>query len=190
MSLTVNCPACGETFDLREARNEQAWREFVAVLVQFPAPVQPALMQYLELFRPAQQSNVRSSTALKLASELLPLIKAQRLERNHTHYDAPSALWTKAMFYLASKRSTLQLPLKGNGYLLETIASQCEKQATKDEKQALQVKRQPLRPAESTRVDSTIPAQSVATSGGFSKLAALLRDTLDDHPNPTTGERP
>ena len=63
MSLQIQCPGCGQSFDLREARNDQAWRTFVALLIQIPSPVQQPLLSYLELFRPAKQPNVRSETA-------------------------------------------------------------------------------------------------------------------------------
>lgn len=181
MSLIVTCPACGGSFDLREARNDQIWREFVALLVQLPAPVQPVLLQYIELFRPAQQTSVRSSTALKVASELLPLIKAQRLERKHARYDVSTTLWTNTMSYLVDKRQSLQLPLKGNGYLLETIANQCEKQAAKVEAQALQTQRHTPRPvAPATPMPSYVQAAlDDPKPNGFSQLAEVIRQALN-----------
>ena len=141
MTLQIQCPACGATFALREARNDQAWRDFVALLMQIPAAVQQPLMRYLELFQPAKQPNVRSETALKLTEELLPLIKEQRIKRKHNQYDIPHTDWAAAMSYLSSNRNNLQLPLKGNGYLLETLASRAEKLAAKQESAAIEEQR-------------------------------------------------
>ena len=144
MSLQIQCPGCGQSFDLREARNDQAWRTFVALLIQIPSPVQQPLLSYLELFRPAKQPNVRSETALKLAEELLPLIKSQAIKRKQTTYAIPIADWAAAMTYLSNNRGNLQLPLKGNGYLLETLASRAEKLAAKAEADAIEKQRQSL----------------------------------------------
>lgn len=144
MSLQVQCPSCGQSFDLREARNDQAWRSFVAVLVQIPSTVQQPLMSYLELFRPPKQNSVRSETALKLAEELLPLIKSQTIKRKQTTYVIPIADWAAAMTYLSNNRGNLQLPLKGNGYLLETLASRAEKLAAKAEADAIEKQRYAL----------------------------------------------
>lgn len=141
MTLQIQCPACNTTFALREARNDQAWRDFVTLLTQIPAAVQQPLMRYLELFQPAKQPNVRSETALKLTEELLPLIKEQRIKRKHSQYDIPYADWSAAMNYLSNNRSNLQLPLKGNGYLLETLASRAEKLAAKQEASAIEEQR-------------------------------------------------
>ena len=144
MSLQIQCPGCGQSFDLREARNDQAWRTFVALLIQIPSPVQQPLLSYLELFRPAKQPNVRSETALKLAEELLPLIKSQAIKRKQTTYAIPIADWAAAMTYLSNNRGNLQLPLKGNGYLLETLASRAEKLAAKAEADAIEKQRHVL----------------------------------------------
>lgn len=144
MSLQIQCPGCGQSFDLREARNDQAWRTFVALLIQIPSPVQQPLLSYLELFRPAKQPNVRSETALKLAEELLPLIKSQAIKRKQTTYAIPIADWAAAMTYLSNNRGNLQLPLKGNGYLLETLASRAEKLAAKAEADAIEKQRHAL----------------------------------------------
>ena len=141
VTLQIQCPSCGEVFDLREARNDQAWRDFVALLLQVPNAVQQPLMRYLELFRPAKQPNVRSETALKLTEELLPLIKAQSIKRKHTQYDIPYADWAAAMTYLSNNRNNLQLPLKGNGYLLETLASRAEKLAARQESATIEEQR-------------------------------------------------
>ena len=141
MTLQIQCPACNATFALREARNDQAWRDFVSLLMQIPAAVQQPLMRYLELFQPVKQPNVRSETALKLTEELLPLIKEQRIKRKHNQYDIPHADWAAAMNYLSSNRNNLQLPLKGNGYLLETLSSRAEKLAAKQESVAIEEQR-------------------------------------------------
>lgn len=144
MSLQIQCPGCGQSFDLREARNDQAWRTFVGLLIQIPGPVQQPLLSYIELFRPAKQPNIRSEMALKLTEELLPLIKNQAIRRKQTTYAIPITDWAAAMTYLSNNRGNLQLPLKGNGYLLETLASRAEKLAAKAEADAIEKQRHAL----------------------------------------------
>ncbi len=133
MSIAVNCPHCQRPFDLREAREDAAWREFVAVLVTFPATVQPALLRYLELFRPAKQSQLRSSTLLTLAKELHGPVTTQSMRRNHNTYTVPHGRWAGAMEHLCNTQDKLTLPLKSNGYLLEVIAGILDKEAAKAE---------------------------------------------------------
>lgn len=136
MSINIQCPSCGETFDLREARNDDDWRAFVAVLVQFPQVLQAPLLAYMEVFRPAKQPNVRSATMRSVAEELFPLVKAQEISRNRIKYSIPHADWSAAFRYLANN-TALKRPLKGNGYLLETLASRAEKLANQAEKKQM-----------------------------------------------------
>lgn len=141
MSLLIQCPACGTSFDLREARSETDWRAFVECLIQFPQDVQSPLLAYLELFRPAKQGQLRSGVLLRLASELLPMVKAQEIKRRHSTYIIHHATWAGGMRHLADSARTLQLPLKGNGYLLETLATRAEKLAAIAEAKQLEAKR-------------------------------------------------
>ncbi len=139
--MQIQCPHCGEGFDLREARNDQDWRAFCQLLTQIPQSVQDPLLQYLELFRPAKQPNLRSGTMLKLAGELLPMILSQSISRKHNTYDISHASWAGAMTHLHNTRGSLTLPLKGNGYLLETLANHAEKVAAKREQAAIEEQR-------------------------------------------------
>lgn len=141
MSLQLQCPSCGVEFSLREARNDQDWRSFCAVLAQFPQPVQTPLLSYLELFTPAKQSVLRSGTMLKLAQELLPMVKAQAIERKHNSYNVTHGTWASAMSHLSNNRQNLTLPLKGNGYLLGSLANHAEKRAAKAESEVIEKQR-------------------------------------------------
>lgn len=139
--MQIQCPHCGEGFDLREARNDQDWRAFCQLLTQVPQGVQDPLLKYLELFRPAKQPNLRSGTMLRLATELLPMILAQSISRKHNTYTITHASWVGAMTHLYNTRNNLILPLKGNGYLLETLANHAEKVAAKREAAVIEEQR-------------------------------------------------
>lgn len=138
MTIKITCPHCTEEFSLREARTDQQWRELITLLAKLPRDVHQAFLQYAELFKPAKQKTVRSGTLLKLMKELLPLIEAQQIERHRTHYTVDYATWARAMQYLFDRKDTMQLPLKGNGYLLEMLANNAEKREAQAERQQMQ----------------------------------------------------
>lgn len=125
--IKVTCPRCDQEYPLSEARNDEDWRTFCQLLTQTPQQIQAPLLKYLDLFKPLKHSNIRSSRMRTLLVELLPLIKAQSIERNHRQYTVSYASWAGAMEHLAESRNTLQLPLKGNGYLLTMLANHIEK---------------------------------------------------------------
>ena len=131
--IQLSCPKCQEEFPLSEARNDASWREFCQLLTQVPNAIQGPLLDYMELFKPLKHSNVRSSRMHKLTAELLPMIKAQSIERNNRSYLVNHSQWAGAMSHLTTNRGTLQLPLKGNGYLLTMLANHAEKREAKAE---------------------------------------------------------
>lgn len=148
MPIQIQCPACSESFSLREARKDVEWRSFCDLLVKLPKDVQVPLLHYLELFKPAKQQSVRSTTMLKLANELLPMIQSQGISRNGRHYEVSYSVWGSAMMYLSDRRKTLTLPLKGNGYLLETIAQNEERKEAKAEQAHIEKHRHAIRQGE------------------------------------------
>lgn len=168
MSLQLHCPSCGVEFSLREARNDQDWRSFCAVLAQFPPDVQTPLLSYLELFTPAKQAVLRSSVMLRLAAELLPLVKSQSIQRKHNTYTITHAVWAAAMSHLSGSRQALTLPLKGNGYLLETLANHAEKRAAKAERAVIDEQR-----------------HSPSRQGGMRKAGDVATTAMEQtHPTP------
>lgn len=184
MALLVTCPCCNESFNLREARTDEQWREMITLLTMLPRDVQVGLWQYFELFKPAKQASVRSGTLLKLMKELLPLIKAQQIRRKRTTYTVHAETWGKAMVYLYERRNALQLPLKGNGYLLETLASNAEKKEAKAEQAQIVKTRNAFKKSDGKLTKGSTIAKQVA-----SNARQASEQVKDDLPEISTKQR-
>lgn len=195
MSLLITCPCCRQSFELREAREDEAWREFAAQLVSLPSNVQPAFLRYLELFRPAKQSSLRSSSLLNLLTSLKPPLMAQQFERGGKTYTASFERFAGAMDYLYSQQAKLNLPLRSHGYLLDTIASVIDRTAIKAE----QAQQDQLRTGAPQRPSTPAPTQTTGASvpvltpeqraANFKRLSAMLNnpnqeESNHDHSNP------
>ncbi|EIJ33341.1 hypothetical protein [Thiothrix nivea] len=206
MSLQLQCPACGASFDLREARADQDWRDFVVVLAQFPQEAQWPLLNYMELFKPARQTHLRSSTMLKIASELLPMVRGQELKRKGTTHAVTIGVWAAAMQHLASTLEPDRLPLKGNGYLLETLANRAERMAAKAESAAIEQQRSTNRQGSGMRQAGVVASSAISQTTSpeyqpYERLPAIseeqaqanrerIRKMLDDAFHAKQGEQP
>lgn len=184
MSLLITCPCCRQSFELREAREDEAWREFVAQLASLPSPVQPAFLRYVELFRPAKQTSLRSPSLLNLLTSLKPQLMAQQFERGGKTYTASFEQFAGAMDYLYSQQTKLALPLKSHGYLLETIASVIDRAAAKAEQAHPEQLKSGALPASLTspltEEEATTPKLSPEQrAANFRRLSAML-----NQPNP------
>lgn len=195
MSLLITCPCCRQNFELREAREDEAWREFVAELVSLPSSVQPAFLRYLELFRPAKQSSLRSSSLLNLLTSLKSPLMAQQFERGGKTYTASFERFAGAMDYLYSQQAKLNLPLRSHGYLLDTIASVIDRTAAKAEQAQQEQLRsgtpqRPSAPAPSNPSSGATPSLTPEQrAANFRRLSAMLNDPNQeennhDHSNP------
>jgi hypothetical protein len=202
MTLTVTCPQCNTEFALREARNDDAWRELVELLASLPQAVQQPLLAYLDLFKPARQTRLRSSTALKMVRELQPLIKAQQVSRHQKSYDVDVPTWANALAYLAHDTpTTIKLPLKGNGYLLSILVSRAEKIEAKAEAVAIRQTANSGRDGKMQGVaelapgalqsggeKSAVKKDSAAKTKTLSEVAAMFSG--DDNPSPGAPDSP
>lgn len=119
--MKLKCPACGATFSLDVLLTHDGAREALMTALAIPAPLGKLLVQYLALFRPASR-DLSFDRVATLLSELLPMIEAGQIERNHRSWVAPIPVWKEALEQIQSQRDKLQLPLKSHGYLLEIIA--------------------------------------------------------------------
>lgn len=84
MTLQIQCPVCSTTFALREARNDQAWRDFVTLLMQIPAAVQqPLLRKAGEVMATQMQPQAITDAAHKLyVPEKLPEMSEEQAAAN------------------------------------------------------------------------------------------------------------
>lgn len=129
------CPRCRLTFPLREAQDDQAWRDLVDAIHALPPVVHRPLWDYLALFTPEKQK-LRVARMLGIVQEIAPMIRAAQITRARIAYVVSPETWANALRYLVdTPPATLQLPLKGNGYLLEILAKRAEKATAQAETQ-------------------------------------------------------
>lgn len=130
--MKLTCPACGALMSLDGLLNHDAARGAIAQAYALHAPLGGLLLRYLALFRPAQRG-LTWDRVVNLMEELLPMIQAARIERNHLAHAAPYENWCLAIEQMLAQREKLSLPLKTHGYLLEIIAGLSAKAQTAGE---------------------------------------------------------
>jgi recombinational DNA repair ATPase RecF len=137
----IPCPHCGGVFTLSQALEDMDARRFFILLGELPPDIIRPYLLYLKLFKPRKQV-LRWQKILALTEELAPMIKAAMVTRNRIDYRIPLEQWIAAINQLATKPpETLELPLKGHGYLLCILASQAEKHAALQEDKTEQQRR-------------------------------------------------
>lgn len=133
----LTCPNCYETLSLAALIEHDAAREAVRLALEFPAPLGKLLLQYANLFKPAQRSLSMDRFA-SILSEILPMIQAAQIERSGRAWPAPQAYWQQGFESMWLSRDKLTLPLKSHGYLLEIIAGFANKAEGKQEQKSEQ----------------------------------------------------
>ncbi len=125
--MVIKCFACGASGSLDMFMDNEAATKALMLALDITNVGQP-LVKYLGLFRPAKRQ-LSWSRVLVLLSELTPLIKAQRIERDRVVYDVPMAVWEVALDKVLAMRDSgkLALPLKTHGYLFEIIVTEVTK---------------------------------------------------------------
>lgn len=129
------CPCCHSVFPIEASLNDMAGREAVVEAFSL-TPFGDMLVGYVRLFTPPKRvlSNLR---LVKLLKELLPMIRAAKIERSGRTWSAPQDYWKMALEEMLAKRDngTLTLPLKSHGYLLAIIEGYGNKAEAKQEAQ-------------------------------------------------------
>ena len=167
--LMVHCPHCSNAFDLTQGWEDQDARRFIDLLTQLPPKaVRPTFKYLTTCFKPKAQA-LRWSKLLKLAQELVPMIKDAQIKRNGTRYVVPLEQWiSKLQELVESPPPNLALPLKSHAYLLSILANQAEQTAAKVETNAEAVKRTGVRPA-------PVAAENSAPTLSYAELVTLAK---------------
>lgn len=170
----IVCPACDQVFNLEQAWEDVAGRQFVELMTSLPAPVVRPFYSYLKLFKPQKQV-LRWSKVLKLTQELAPMIKDCQVKRNGIVYAVPYQQWEQAFSSLVlNKPAGLQLPLTKNAYLLTMLANQSEKVAAIKEAEYEKKKQNPIRKSKTGGLQSV--AQVVAKAQKKNKPSKPPKD--------------
>lgn len=120
---TFTCPCCGVPLELEVLVANDDLRDALLAVYALCGDLGDAVIQYLGLFRPGK-NRLTGSRQAKLLNELLPDMRAQRIERRGVVYDAPREAWIYAMQTMIEMRNAgrLATPLKSHGYLYDVIA--------------------------------------------------------------------
>lgn len=124
--MKLTCPACGATNSLESLLAHDAAREVLVQAYAMNGPLGVAMLRYMALFRPAQRVLSWDRVA-SLAGELLPMIQAEKIERNRKTHWVPRESWVLGFEQILAQRDKLTLPLKSHGYLLEILAGLADK---------------------------------------------------------------
>ena len=120
--MNIRCPNCGAVHSLDSLINDADASAMFKAVLDMDAELGKAAIRYIGLFRPAKSQLSWSRTA-KLLNELLPMIKAETIERDGVSYPAPAAAWIHGFTETLAARDAgrLKTPLKSHGYLYEII---------------------------------------------------------------------
>lgn len=124
--MRLTCPGCGVHGSLELFSSDVDARAVAALMGEIPPQLAKPVTEYLSLFRPAKRV-LAWRRVRKLLEELLPDIKAQRIERKGRTWLAPHVVWIRAIDEMIAGRERLTLPLKSHGYLLEVVVGAADK---------------------------------------------------------------
>ena len=142
MSADLSCPVCGAEFDLAVLfKSEQSRRTFDRLTANC-SPLKARLAQYAALAKPPKHK-LDTDKVLRIIATLLPDIERGAITWKGREWAAPLSAWAQAIDQMLDRRNagTLELPMKGHGYLFAILAGM----ADKFEGQAEQQREQELR---------------------------------------------
>lgn len=121
--MNVKCPNCGAVHSLDSLINDADASAVLKAVLEMDAEMGKAAVRYIGLFRPAKSQLSWSRTA-KLLNELLPMMRAQTVQRDGVSSPAPAEAWLHGFNETVNARDQgrLKLPLKSHGYLLEIVS--------------------------------------------------------------------
>lgn len=130
----IACPVCGSELDLAHLFTDAASHQALQRLVSVSIPLGARVLQYIALFTPPKQ-RLTSAKKIKLVLQLLPDLERQAISHKGRDWRAPLTVWAEAIDQMLLQRDTgsLELPLKGHGYLHAVIAGMANKVEAKAE---------------------------------------------------------
>lgn len=126
--MHMSCPGCGVHGSYECFTSDAAARACFAAAQKLPAGFGPLLLDYLTLFRPAKRL-LTWKRARKLMDELVPMIAAGEVQRDHRRHAVPVDAWRAGIENIMAQRERLTLPLKSHGYLLSIVIGEAPKLA-------------------------------------------------------------
>jgi hypothetical protein len=120
--MKTRCPSCGATLSLDVLVQHDAARQAMVSAFAISNDLGSAAIRYLSLHRPTNRELTMDRVA-RLLGDILPDIKAQRIEREGKVVDAPPEAWVWAIEQAIASRDAgrLKTPLRGHGWLYEVL---------------------------------------------------------------------
>ena len=120
--MKTRCPCCGATTSLDALVANDEARDALLALMGIGGDLAKGAVIYAGMHRPSK-SELSWGRLAKILGELLGAMQAGEIERNGQRYPAPQAAWLWAFAEMRKRRDegSLQLPLKGHGYLYEVL---------------------------------------------------------------------
>ena len=161
MSADLSCPVCGAEFDLAVLFKSEESRRTFDRLTANCSPLKARLAQYAALAKPPKHK-LDTDKALRIIKMLLPDIERGAITRNGRDWPAPLSAWAQAIDQMLERRNagTLELPMKGHGYLYSILQGMADKaEATQEQAREQQLRTGPR----------------AATTHGPASVAALVQ---------------
>jgi len=160
----LHCPACNAELDLSVVFASEEEHRVLARLINISIPLGNRVFGYLSLHKPPKQ-RLSSAKKLKLISELLPDLERQAISHKGRDWAAPLGLWAQAFDSMAARRATLDLPLKGHGYLYAMLSGLADKVEAQQEAQT-EADRRTAPPAATVTVRGQVKSIADTLAGG------------------------
>ena len=161
MSADLSCPVCGAEFDLAVLFKSEESRRTFDRLTANCSPLKARLAQYAALAKPPKHK-LDTDKALRIIKTLLPDIERGAITWKGREWAAPLSAWAQAIDQMLERRNagTLELPMKGHGYLFAILQGMADKHEATHE----QAREQQLR-----------TGPRAATTNGPASVAALVQ---------------
>lgn len=184
----ITCPACGAEFDLTVAFACEEERRAFARLASVSIPLGTRVLKYIALFTPPKQ-RLTSAKKLKLLMQLLPDLERKAITHKGRDWPAPLDAWAQAIDQMLQRRDagTLELPLKGHGYLYAVLAGMADKhEAAQEAKREEDARLRPRRDTVQVRGQALEigAALDVVYGGKDPALAAIAQRERNAAPMP------
>lgn len=188
MTTDLACPVCGAELDVGVLFAHETDQRALARLAAVSIPLGARVMQYVALFTPPK-TRLTAAKKIKLLLQLLPDLERQAIHHKGRDWSVPLDAWALAFDQmLASRdRGSLELPMKGHGYLYAILAHMADQHEAKAE-QLREAERRVVMRQDTVQVrGQTLPigeALQVAYAGKDPALAEIDARTGQAAPMP------
>lgn len=173
--MNLTCPCCQTDFTIESGYAEGDGKRLAALLAGVEPELGRALVSYLRLHKPAKTA-LRLARAVKLAGEVVELVRAGTIRRGHgAPRRASAALWVQGIETLIDRRDKLRLPLSGHGLLAEIVYGFAEKAEAAAEREREERTRRGHRPG-STSTSTTPIREQLSRLRGDRDLGLIDED--------------